>query len=48
MSWILVKVFFGSSYLGFDVAQEISPALGPPLMIVFVTLTNILLITSLM
>ncbi|TLD37817.1 hypothetical protein E2P81_ATG03492 [Venturia nashicola] len=27
MSWILVKVFFGSSYLGFDVAQDISPAL---------------------
>lgn len=31
-----------------DVAQDISPALGPPLMLVFVTLTNILLITSLM
>ncbi|QDS73251.1 hypothetical protein FKW77_004162 [Venturia effusa] len=33
MSWILVKVFFGSSYLGFDVAQDISPVLGPPLMV---------------
>ncbi|KAF1985089.1 hypothetical protein K402DRAFT_422385 [Aulographum hederae CBS 113979] len=33
MSWILVKVFFGSSYLGFDVAKEISPILGPPVMI---------------
>ncbi|RDI80559.1 hypothetical protein Vi05172_g9473 [Venturia inaequalis] len=32
MSWILVKVFFGSSYLGF---------------LIFVCLTNILLITSL-
>ncbi|ORY09678.1 hypothetical protein BCR34DRAFT_486901 [Clohesyomyces aquaticus] len=47
MSWILVKVFFGSSYLGFDVAQEISPYFGPPTMLVFVALTNILLITSL-
>lgn len=47
MSWILVKVFFGSSYLGFDVAQEISPYFGPPVMLVFVALTNILLITSL-
>lgn len=47
MSWILVKVFFGSSYLGFDVAERISPILGPPLMLVFVCLTNILLITSL-
>ncbi|QIW99083.1 hypothetical protein AMS68_004601 [Peltaster fructicola] len=47
MSYILVKVFFGSSYLGFDVAERISPLLGPPLMIIFVCMTNILLITSL-
>lgn len=47
MSWILVKVFFGSSYLGFDIMTEINPILGPPLMLIFVTLTNILLITSL-
>ncbi|KAI4636519.1 hypothetical protein J4E83_001474 [Alternaria metachromatica] len=43
MSWILIKVFFGSSYLGFGD----SPFFGPPVMLVFVTLTNILLITSL-
>jgi hypothetical protein len=47
MSWILVKVFFGSSYIGFDVMKQISPVFGPPLMLVFVCLTNILLITSL-
>lgn len=47
MSLILTKVFFGSSYLGFDVAEKISPYLGLPLMLVFVILTNILLITSL-
>ncbi|OCK76614.1 hypothetical protein K432DRAFT_408020 [Lepidopterella palustris CBS 459.81] len=47
MSWILIKVFFGSSYLGFDVAQEISRLFGPPVMLIFVALTNILLITSL-
>ncbi|KAH9874687.1 hypothetical protein IAQ61_003877 [Plenodomus lingam] len=47
MSWILIKVFFGSSYLGFDIAEEISPFFGPPVMLIFVTLTNILLITSL-
>ncbi|WPH04616.1 Hypothetical protein R9X50_00750800 [Acrodontium crateriforme] len=47
MNWILIKVFFGSSYLGFDVAEKISPVLGPPLMFIFVCLTNILLITSL-
>lgn len=47
MSWILIKVFFGSSYLGFDAADKISPVLGPPLMLIFVWLTNILLITVL-
>ncbi|KAJ9644571.1 hypothetical protein H2199_003534 [Coniosporium tulheliwenetii] len=33
MSWILIKVFFGSSYLGFDVAQEMNliPLLLRPL-----------------
>jgi hypothetical protein len=47
MSWILIKVFFGSSYLGFDIMRDISPILGPPLMLIFVCMTNILLITSL-
>jgi len=47
MSWILIKVFFGSSYLGFDIMNDINPHLGPPLMLIFVCMTNILLITSL-
>jgi hypothetical protein len=47
MSWILIKVFFGSSYLGFDIMDKINPILGPPLMLIFVTMTNILLVTSL-
>ncbi|PQE03679.1 ion transporter protein [Rutstroemia sp. NJR-2017a BBW] len=51
MSWVLIKVFFGSSYLGFvsrsTAAGSISPQLGPPLMLIFVCMTNILLITSL-
>ena len=47
ISWLLVYVFFGSSYLGFDAASKISPLLGPPLMMIFVALTNILLLTSL-
>jgi hypothetical protein len=47
MSWILIKVFFGSSYLGFDIMDDINAKLGPPLMLIFVTMTNILLITSL-
>ncbi|PYH99408.1 hypothetical protein BO71DRAFT_314222 [Aspergillus ellipticus CBS 707.79] len=32
MSWLLVKVFFGSNVLGFDIAQEISPIFGYGLM----------------
>ncbi|KAH8700817.1 hypothetical protein BGW36DRAFT_425622 [Talaromyces proteolyticus] len=32
MSWILVKVFFGSATLGFDIAQDISPVFGYVLM----------------
>ncbi|KAL1969166.1 hypothetical protein VTN77DRAFT_420 [Rasamsonia byssochlamydoides] len=47
MSWILVKVFFGSTQIGFDIAQDISPIFGYGLMIVFVSMTNILLISSL-
>ncbi|KAM0691843.1 hypothetical protein Q7P36_008043 [Cladosporium allicinum] len=47
MSWILIKVFFGSSYLGFDVAEQISPTMGPPLMLVFCVATNFLLLTIL-
>ncbi|KAL5359921.1 hypothetical protein BJX96DRAFT_149367 [Aspergillus floccosus] len=47
MSWILVKVFFGSNVLGFDIAHEISPIFGYGLMIIFVSMTNLLLISSL-
>ncbi|KAK6345956.1 hypothetical protein TWF730_010294 [Orbilia blumenaviensis] len=47
MTWLLIKVFFGSSYVGFDMMKKISPVLGAPLMLIFVTMTNILLITSL-
>ncbi|KAK6540395.1 hypothetical protein TWF694_009194 [Orbilia ellipsospora] len=47
MTWLLIKVFFGSSYVGFDMMKRISPLLGAPLMLIFVTMTNILLITSL-
>lgn len=62
MSWMLIKVFFGSSYIGFDnmhlvsacrrgcasrLTSQISNYLGPPLMLVFVTLSQILLVTAL-
>ncbi|KAL4779534.1 hypothetical protein BJX76DRAFT_76135 [Aspergillus varians] len=47
MSWILVNVFFGSNSLGFDVCYDISPAFGCGLMLVFVSVTSLLLISSL-
>ena len=47
ISWDLVNVFFGASTIGFEVSRRIDPTLGPPLMLIFVCMTNILLITSL-
>jgi hypothetical protein len=47
MVLILTKIFFGSSYIGFDIMDEIDPVLGAPLMIIFVILTNILLLGAL-
>ncbi|KAL4999192.1 hypothetical protein BDV10DRAFT_165440 [Aspergillus recurvatus] len=47
MSWILVYVFFGSNYLGFDICYDISPVFGCGLMLVFVSVTSLLLISSL-
>ncbi|RPA88044.1 hypothetical protein BJ508DRAFT_409955 [Ascobolus immersus RN42] len=47
MSILMLRVFFGATGVGFDAMKAISPILGPPLMFIFVVLTNILLITSL-
>jgi len=47
MSWFLVRVFFGGSALGFEIMRDINPHLGPPLMVIFICMTNVLLITSL-
>ena len=47
MSIILTRIFFGSSYIGFDVMHDINPIFGPPLMIILVIFSNILLLSSL-
>jgi hypothetical protein len=47
MTMILTKIFFGSSYVGFDIMDQIDPVFGPPLMIIFITLSSILLMGSL-
>ncbi|TPX13432.1 uncharacterized protein E0L32_006162 [Thyridium curvatum] len=47
MTMILTKIFFGSSYVGFDHMKQIDPIFGPPLMLIFITLSSILLMGSL-
>ncbi|KAH6659412.1 hypothetical protein BKA67DRAFT_652642 [Truncatella angustata] len=47
MAMIVTKIFFGSSYVGFDIMDQIDPVFGPALMIIFVTLSSILLMGSL-
>ncbi|KAI2618774.1 ion transporter [Hypoxylon sp. NC1633] len=47
MAMIVTKIFFGSSYVAFDVMDDIDPIFGPPLMFIFVTLSSILLMGSL-
>lgn len=43
----LSLIFYGSSYVGFDIMKDIDPLLGPPLMYIFVTLSSFLLMGSL-
>ncbi|KAK4226700.1 hypothetical protein QBC38DRAFT_479734 [Podospora fimiseda] len=43
----LTKIFLGSSFVGFDIMHRIDPIFGPPLMILFIMLSSILLTGSL-
>jgi hypothetical protein len=47
MAWILTKIFYGSAPIGFEVMHQIDPFFGPPLMIMFITLSTFLLMGSL-
>ncbi|KXX74589.1 Calcium channel YVC1 [Madurella mycetomatis] len=47
MTLYLTKIFFGSSSVGFDIMHDIDPIFGPPLMIIFIMLSSILLTGSL-
>lgn len=47
MAWILTKIFYGSAPIGFEVMHQIDPVFGPPLMIIFITLSSFLLMGSL-
>ena len=47
MIFILTKIFFGATFVGFDIMNDIDPVFGPPLMILFIMLSSILLMGSL-
>lgn len=47
MAGILTKIFYGSSSVGFEIMKDIDPYFGPPLMILFITLSTFLLMGSL-
>jgi hypothetical protein len=47
MTLILTKIFFGNSGTGLDIMDDIDPIFGPPLMVIFITLSSILLMGSL-
>lgn len=47
MTGILTKIFYGSSYVGFEIMDQIDPIFGPPLMVIFITLSSFLLMGSL-
>ncbi|KAL1843049.1 hypothetical protein VTJ49DRAFT_3184 [Mycothermus thermophilus] len=47
MTGFLTRIFFGSSAVGFDIMNNIDPVFGPPLMVLFIILSSILLTGSL-
>ncbi|KAF6805147.1 ion transporter [Colletotrichum sojae] len=47
MTMILTKIFFGSSYVGIEIMDDINAVFGPPLMIMFIVLSTFLLMGSL-
>ncbi|KAF3800813.1 hypothetical protein GCG54_00009484 [Colletotrichum gloeosporioides] len=47
MTMILTKIFFGSSYVGIEIMEDINPIFGPTLMIIFIILSTFLLMGSL-
>ena len=46
IAWLMIQIWFGSTYLSFAQAESFHPWIGPILMTVFACLTNSLLLTS--
>lgn len=47
ITWDITKIFYGNTGIGFDIMNNIDQNFGPPLMILFITLSSILLMGSL-
>ncbi|ORZ16850.1 hypothetical protein BCR41DRAFT_386386 [Lobosporangium transversale] len=47
IAWLLLQVFFGSAFLGFEQASELSERFGAPLMVLFVAISVLMLYTLL-
>ena len=47
ITWDITKIFYGNTAIAFDIMNNIDQNLGPPLMILFITLSSILLMGSL-
>ncbi|KAG0038911.1 hypothetical protein BGZ82_010395 [Podila clonocystis] len=47
IAWLLLQVFFGSAFLGFEQASELSELFGAPLMVLFVAISVLMLYTLL-
>ncbi|KAI1315644.1 hypothetical protein EDD11_000537 [Mortierella claussenii] len=47
IAWLLLQVFFGSAFLGFEQASELSETFGAPLMVLFVAISVLMLYTLL-
>ncbi|KAG0319224.1 hypothetical protein BGZ99_005225 [Dissophora globulifera] len=47
IAWLLLQVFFGSAFLGFEQASELSEQFGAPLMVLFVAISVLMLYTLL-
>uniref|UniRef100_A0A8H7MYM1 Calcium channel YVC1-like C-terminal transmembrane domain-containing protein n=1 Tax=Bionectria ochroleuca TaxID=29856 RepID=A0A8H7MYM1_BIOOC len=47
ITWSLAKIFYGNTGIAFEIMDDVDPTFGPPLMILFITLSSILLTGSL-
>ncbi|ORY79327.1 hypothetical protein BCR35DRAFT_321483 [Leucosporidium creatinivorum] len=47
ISWLMLKIWLGNSFLGFEAAQQFHPFFGPALIVAFAILTQTLLLTIL-